>query len=386
MEPTELLAIIGRGEDSAHQFKATASNETSLAQEFCAFSNSGGGMLLIGVSDDGKVVGLAHDDVARLANLVFNAASQQLRPPINPRSENVRIKEGLVVVVHVPDGLSKPYMDKDGAIWVKSGADKRKATSREELQRIFQKAGLVHADEVAVTGMTAVDVDLPYFSSFYERTYGTTLDDQELPLPKLLENMNLMQQGQLNLSAALLFAKNPQVRLPLCVVKAIAYPGDVPDEHTYLDSREITGKLADIFHETLSFVLANLRHVQRGGSVNSIGEPEIPRVALEELIANALIHRDYFVPSSVRVFVYKNRVEIISPGHLPNNLTVENIRKGNSNIRNPILASFGSRLLPYRGLGNGVLRALRLHPGIDFTDARSGNQFKVVVHRPEQGN
>jgi ATP-dependent DNA helicase RecG len=80
--------------------------------------------------------------------------------------------------------------------------------------------------------------------------------------------------------------------------------------------------------------------------------------------------------------VFDNRTEIVSPGHLPNNLTVEKIRHGNSIIRNPILVSYASKgILPYRGLGSGIKRALEAWPGIDFADERDGCLFTVTVHR-----
>ncbi len=129
METAELLEIIGRDEDSKHQFKANVTNETSLAQEMVAFSNSGGGSIFIGVSNDVTFTGLGREDIGRLNQLVSNAASQQVRPPINPETENIATPEGLVMRVVVPDGISKPYMDKNGVIWVKSGSDKRKALS-----------------------------------------------------------------------------------------------------------------------------------------------------------------------------------------------------------------------------------------------------------------
>lgn len=128
-------------------------------------------------------------------------------------------------------------------------------------------------------------------------------------------------------------------------------------------------------------MVSNTRAHQGRQSINSTGESEVPRIVWEELLANALIHRDYFVSAPVRMLVFSNRVEIISPGHLPNNLTIENIKAGNSNIRNPILASFASKLLPYRGLGSGLLRSLRAYPDIDFVDDREGNMFKVIVAR-----
>ncbi|MBF4360582.1 ATP-binding protein, partial [Vibrio anguillarum] len=92
-----------------------------------------------------------------------------------------------------------------------------------------------------------------------------------------------------------------------------------------IDSQDINGKLSDVFQKVLGFVLANIRHVQNEQGFNSVGEPEIPRIVLEELIANALIHRDYFVSAPIKVLVFADRIEIVSPGHLPNNLTIENI-------------------------------------------------------------
>nr|VFK33330.1 MAG: ATP-dependent DNA helicase RecG [Candidatus Kentron sp. MB]VFK35931.1 MAG: ATP-dependent DNA helicase RecG [Candidatus Kentron sp. MB]VFK77562.1 MAG: ATP-dependent DNA helicase RecG [Candidatus Kentron sp. MB] len=184
-----------------------------------------------------------------------------------------------------------------------------------------------------------------------------------------------------------MFAKNPSLRLPAFIVKAIAFPGAKFHETDYLDSRDITGKIADIFAQSLGFVLGNIRHVQGDQGVNASGRPELPRIALEEIIANALIHRDYFIYAPVKVFVFSDRVEIISPGHLPNNLTVENIKRGNSNIRNP-QASHATKILHYRasasGIGNsgsGIIRALRAHPDIDLEDDRAGNRFTVTIWR-----
>ncbi len=138
--------------------------------------------------------------------------------------------------------------------------------------------------------------------------------------------------------------------------------------------------------QTISFLLANTRNVQGEQPVNSLGLPEIPRIVFEELIANALVHRDYFISAPVRVFIFSDRVEIISPGHLPNNLTVANIKAGNSNTRNPVLASFAYQILPYRGFGSGILRALDKYPAIDFIDDRDGNLFTCIIRRQKPEN
>lgn len=382
METTELIDLLSRGEDSRQQFKADMTNADALAAEIVAFCNTAGGRIFIGVNDDSSVRGLSGADVARLNQLVANAASQVVRPAVNPLTENVPHPNGTVMVVSIPEGVNKPYMDKNGTIWVKNGSDKRRATSREELQRLFQQAGLVHADETPVAGLSAGDVDMPYFEGFFEQQFGEPLAQHNQPLPQLLSNMNLMNQGQLNVAGSLLFARAPQYALPAFIVKAVAFVGTQIEDERYIDSRDITGKLADVFQQTLGFIIANTRAAQGEQGFNSPGLPEIPRIVWEELVANALIHRDYFVSAPVRVLVFADRVEIISPGHLPNNLTIENIKAGNSNMRNPILASFAAKLLPYRGLGSGLLRVIRAWPQIELIDDRAGNLFKAIVMRP----
>ena len=152
MTETELLQVLARGEDSRHQFKRDETNADSVAAELAAFANSGGGELFLGVADDGSVIGLDGAAVRRLNQLLSNAASQHLRPPVHPLTENVQTAQGLVMVVSVADGISKPYVDHQGRIWVKQGADKRHVTAREEMQRMFQRSGLVYADGVPVAG------------------------------------------------------------------------------------------------------------------------------------------------------------------------------------------------------------------------------------------
>mgnify|MGYP001044081391 CR=1 FL=1 len=381
METAELLAIIANGENSKHQFKTNVTNSESLAQEIVAFSNSHGGIILIGVTEDGRIAGLTAEDIGRLNQIISNAATEYVHPPMSPMTQNLTLPDGMVMIVSVPLGVSKPYIDTNGYIWVKNGSDKRRVTAREELQRMFQEAALIHADEIPVGNSSVADIDQEFFDAFFEKEFSERVEQQNIPRAQLLENMNLAMNGTLNMSGTLLFAARPQVRLPVFIVKAVAFPGvNIEDEH-YIDSQDISGKLSDVFQKALSFVLANIRHVQNQQGFNSVGEPEIPRIVFEELIANALIHRDYFVSAPIKVLVFTDRIEIVSPGHLPNNLTIENIKMGNSNIRNPILASFAPKLLPYKGLGSGIKRALKAYPDIEFVDDRDGNCFKAIIKR-----
>lgn len=381
METAELLETVARGEDSRHQFKTDATNAIALASEIAAFANASGGQIFIGVGDDGTIQALDVASVGRINQLIANAASNGIRPAINPVTENVAVGGGVVIVVTIPEGISKPHTDNSGAIWVKSGSDKRRVTAREEMQRMFQSSLLIHGDDVPVAGTSVADIDLEFFRRFFRSRYEQELEEQNLSLAQVLANMRLLADERLTVTGILLFARNPAALLPAFHIKAVSYPGNDIHETKYLESADFTGRIDEQFEGALGLVLRQLRREQAGQDVNSLGETEVPRIALEELLANALIHRDYFVSAPIRVFVFDDRIEIISPGHLPNNLTVANIRSGTSNMRNPILSSLATHVLPYRGLGTGILRALRAHPAIDFEDDRKRNEFRVTIRR-----
>lgn len=376
-----MLSIIENGEDSSHQFKSDITNADSLGAEMVAFSNSGGGIILIGVSDGSKLFGLGEGDVRRLNQMISNAATQNVRPPISPSTKNFSLEGGKIIAVTIPSGMSKPYLDTHGQVWVKSGSDKRRVTAREELQRMYQESGLVYGDEVPVSGTSVSDIDRGCFEMFCERHIQLSVDIQEMPLDKLLENMNLAKDNQLNVAGTLLFATKPQFYLPLFIVKAVSFPAKSITDTNYIDSQDIDGKMSEIFRRSMTFMLSNIHHVQNEQSVNSLGEPEIPKIVFEELIVNALIHRDYFVRDSIKILMFSDRIEIVSPGHLPNDLTVEKIKQGNANVRNAKLHAFAPSVLPYRGLGSGIQRALSAYGDIEFIDDPNGNAFKAVIWR-----
>lgn len=389
MEATDLMELIGRGEDSHTQFKQNISNAESLAGDLVAFSNSNGGQILIGVDDDGRVVGLSAEDVRRINQLISNTATDRVRPSINPTTQNIKVGNLLVMVVIVKEGISKPYADNNGVFWIKSGADKRRVTSREEVQRMLQSADLIHADELVIKETTTNDVDLVHFNTFFEKVYGESLDrvlDRDhLSLGQLLGNLGLSKDSMLNLAGLLIFGRNPQRYRPAYVVKAVSFIGNDPAGDKYRDSQDIEGCLRDMHKGTMSFLTRNLRRIQGKKGFNSEGDLEVPIVALEELVVNMLLHRDYFISAPLRVMMFDNRIELISPGALPNNLTIANIRNGVSVIRNPLLASFATKgdELPYRGLGTGVRRALSVVPNLTLSSDHDRNLFIAQIPRTE---
>ncbi len=185
-----LDAPIAAGEDSRRQFKRDIAHVDKLAAELVAFANS---------------------------------ASQHVKPPINPLTTNVDTGQG--------------------RIWVKSGADKRQVTAREEMQRMFQESGLIHADELPAGHSRIDDLDQAEFSRYFERRYGKPVSSVGIPFEQLLQNLNLARSGTPNLTGLLLFGKSPSNQLPAFIVKAVAFPGTVLHDTQYLDSEDIDGTL-----------------------------------------------------------------------------------------------------------------------------------------------
>ena len=200
-------------------------------------------------------------------------------------------------------------------------------------------------------------------------------------------NLGLARGETPNLAGLLTFGRRPQRFRPDLVVKAVAFVGNSDTGNRYRDSQDLEGCLNELYRGTMSFVLRNLRRVQGDRGINTEGELEIPPSALEEMLVNMLLHRDYFISAPWRVMIFDNRVEIISPGTLPNSLTVENIRGGVSVIRNPLIASFATKAdeLPYRGLGTGIRRALELVPSLELKSDKDRNLFIATIPRTQQG-
>jgi ATP-dependent DNA helicase RecG len=382
MTATALLSLIAGGESSFVQFKENVTNVTSIAQEMVAFANRKGGQLLIGVNDKtGAVTGLSFQDIQRINNLLSTAASDHVKSPLVIETETVDVNGQKVIVVTIPEGSDKPHTDKDGLIFIKNGSDKRKVTSKSELMRLLQSSGNLYAEEMPVTGAVITKaLDKDRFSEFYQKRYQTLPEWPELD--QLLQNMRLAKDGVLNVAGVLLFGLDVRHLLPGFHIAAVWFKGNELGGTEYRRSDNLTGTLRSQYQQAYEFVYSKLEKPQNGKDFNSLGDPEIPPVVLRELLVNALIHRDYFIQDTIKLFVFDNRIEIKSPGKLPNNLTEQEIRKGIRKRRNNILDAFAPDLLEYRAIGSGIVRALQAYPHIDFINDVEAEQFIAIIHRP----
>ena len=383
MKTLELIERINNGEDSFTQFKREAISAKDLAKEFVAFLNAAGGVIVFGVEDNGRIQGLSTAQIEELLQLIGNTANENVKPPFYPLVENRSINERKLVIAYVPKGSVKPYSTSGGEYLTKSGADKKKL-SQEELRRLFAESKRLYADEESVYGTDITDLDTALFYKFLEKDNVAVFDAVKLgnlALAQVLENLDLLNNKQLTLAGNLIFGIRPQKFNKSFYIDCCYFDGNDVAVDRFISKRVVDGNLLTMFNNSLDFFKSNLKNLQTSENFNSYATLEIDERILIELIVNALVHRDYYIQSSIKLFIFQNRVEIISPGKLTNSLTVEKIKSGISIHRNPILNSICKTILPYSGYGSGIRRALLINEDISFYNDTDKEQFICTIPR-----
>lgn len=389
MNALELLDIISTGETSRVQFKETLPNSESMSREMVAMANSIGGMILLGVKDKvGTVTGLTQEQIEYADRKVAEFADN-LKPPIYLSTEVVKIDEDggskNVLIIHINEGINKPYKTAQGEIYLKQGSNKRLLTDNAEIMRLFQHSGNLLADEMEVHGTSIDDIDEKRFADYFKKEFEKSYEERGLTFEQALRAKRVLRNNQLTLAGLLFFGKDPQAVKPAFTIKAVSYFGnDIAGNQYRSKPKDLTGTIPELFEKGMDFLKSNLDYLQSGESFNAQGRLEISNIALEEVLQNALVHRDYFKNSPIRLLIFDNRIEIVSPGKLPNSLTVEDIKYGNPVIRNNQLVSFSTHTLPFSGLGSGIKRSIEEEPNIELINDVEGEQFIVKIPRPEK--
>ncbi|WP_294627018.1 RNA-binding domain-containing protein [uncultured Bacteroides sp.] len=419
MTEQELLQMRDLAEAGQVQFKERANDRYDIGCEMVAFSNTRGGKLIIGINDkSGTINALSYKELQETTNLLTSIASENVIPNILIDVDNVPTAGGAVVVATIPEGKNKPYHDNKGIIWVKNGADKRKVFDNSELAEMMSECGNFDPDEAGIPDATIEDLDtdtikLYLMNRFVPVFKGKNIDELNMKeyslnemadfiikgttIEKLLRNLRFIKtDGKLTIAAMLLFGKYTQRWLPVITAKCICFMGNSIGGTQFRDKMhdmEIEGNLLHQFRTIMSFFTRNLRKVQVKKEFNSIGELEIPYESLTEYVVNALVHRSLNIKAPIRIFIFDNRVEIHSPGALPNGLTIEDIKNGTSMPRNMFLFTNANYLLPYTGAGSGVRRALEYDPNAIFFNGiedkeitHVANEFVITIPRNKNQN
>ena len=381
MTQEELKDIARCGETTTIQFKEQFTGQKEIAKEMVAFANTLGGRIFFGVKDKtGELIGLSYDEIQTISR-----DNEQVRPTIYINTDVIRADGKHFLVCTVAQGKNKPYKNLNGEIWVKQGADKRRITENAEILALFQDSGSYQADAAGVAETSFNDLDRYALNDYLKKVYALDLDILADKAEQLLKNIHVLNHNGIpTLAGYLFFGKHPEYYCPTFMVKAVSFFGNELAGTQYRDTKEIIGNMPQIYEKSMSFLKSNLHNLQeKGASFNTLGKLEIAEEVLEEVLQNALVHRDLLRSAPIRIFIFDNRVEIISPGALAGGLTEEDIRNGKTYQRNPYMATFATNALHYRGIGSGIVRILAEYPEIEIVNDVSGKEFKVIVWRKE---
>lgn len=385
----ELLRRIRDGENDHTELKQLPAdgvlNSSAIAKALAALANSGGGELIVGVRDNGEILGVGDREAAdKVQRQIRQIADSAVRPPVPRRLSVLDVNGKLVIVATVPGfDTSRPFQA-NGKYYVRSGADSREANP-DELVRLVVSAGRESWDESELSGTSAKDIDPSALADFFARGYP---DLEERHWPSYLKALHaISEDGSLTPTGLLTFGHNPQAHITDAYVTAIRFAGREASTD-FVDRRTLGGTVVRQMEEATAFIE---RHVPRPSVVEGTVRKEraVPPVVWREALANALAHRDYRVASQTMVLVFDDRVEIQNPGELLNRLTIDSIRLvGVTQRRNPNLAAALARYGGRENAGIGVpdmFRRLR-EAGLPEPDILlPGGRFHLVV-RFESGS
>ena len=403
MTKHELLELIHNGENSGVEFKRDTIENRQLAKGLVSFANLSGGRLLLGVDNDGAIAGLTRQD---LEEWVMKACRDKIRPEIIPFFEVLRdVEPGKdVAIVQVERGWSVHHVwhDSHRTYYLRVGSTTREA-SQEELERLFQQRGSFRLEIRAVSGSSLDDMDLRRLQDYFSRIRG-----QECPpsadrraWEALLVNTELMIQeaGRAipTVAGLLLFGLTPNKFLPQAGIDAVAYPGTEKD-YAARERASLRGPITPllsagglvengIVEQAIAFVRRNTSVSAK--LVDGARREErfaYPDEAIREAVVNAVAHRDYLLSATdIELSVYADRIEIISPGRLPNGITPERMKAGCRAARNQlikdVMRDFG--YLEHMGMGvpRKIVKGMLEHNGTEPDLIEDGERFIVRLYQ-----
>ena len=328
MDNTVLSQILARGESDHVAFKSGVGKEFHVEEAACAFLNAQGGTIVVGVKDDSRLVGVAAaEDKAQELQRGLRAAISP-RAPLSVTVESMETKK--LIVIDVPQGLAKPYVC-NGKIMVRRGTDVVPARGSEISSLIGQRARTESRwERLPALGVEEHDFDATMIRQVAEtikERRGYPIDPGKTPT-KVLERLGLVQSGLFTNAVLVLFGKYPAEWYPQTRARAARFRGGERTE--FIDNKVFEGNLFSLVEMLVSFVQSHIP------LVSSLATDELrrrdrlayPLPAVREAIVNALVHRDYSAfDGGMSVAVYDDRVEFWNTGRLPEDMTVEDLRR-----------------------------------------------------------
>jgi len=376
----QIRNLIQLGEGYQAEFKVSVpANVRKLSEEICAFANSAGGTLLIGVDDSNHIKGAKIDNTKRSA---IQDSLGEITPRLNCQLEVIQIDGKEIGLIEVQSGRQKPYV-LSGAIYVRIGANTQKLTTAEEMRDFFQQADRIYFDEQACKDF---DIQKDLDSSSLATFKAIANIPQGIDNQQIFSNLKLFAESStFKNGAVLFFGKEPEQFFEKAITRCVAFDGT--NKVYIVDDKHFGGSLYSQYKQAL-FWLKNKINVgykiegQGGGPRKEIWE--IPEDVFKEALINALSHRDYYDKGgTIIVEVFNDRVEITNPGGLVSAIS-ENEFGRKSHSRNPLVFGLFYRMGLVEQIGSGISRMkdLMRQAGLPEPEYNTKGLFTLIVRKP----
>lgn len=377
----DIKEIVKNGENKTIEFKEVIPNSKKISQTAVAFANGAGGKILIGITDDRKIVGIDEkQDIFKIIDDLNTIIYDSCYPNINTDIYTENKDNKTILVIEVFPGNLKPYyiksMGKENGVYIRIGASNRKASYENILELERQRRNITFDEEI--------DWDLEY--------EGLNLDFLK---KKFKENgKDFSEEKLLNLGLIKKDGNDLKVTRGLGIILGLY-------ENTNINCARFKGKTMDIFLDKKEFIgdifskIENIQmflsnHLNISSKFENFQRKdilEIPMLALREGIINAIVHRDYSNQGrDIKIGIYDDVVEIVSPGGLPSTLTIEQIYSGRSEIRNRVLARIFKELNFIEKWGSGINRMINLCKEVNLKVPEikeTGDSIVLTFYRTE---
>lgn len=363
MERAKLEEIIRNGENSGVEFKAQFDKPEDLAKEVVAFLNLKGGMLLLGVSDDGKIIGL---ETEGLEERIMNICRDLVNPSVIPFYEEILFDGKTIVILTISQGIDKPYCvfkNNRRTYYIRVGTTVREA-SREELRRLYQASKQIEYDVLPVVNSTIDDLIIERIEEYFSerRLFDISKLKTEDKLNKLVNSGILCEIERkivCSVGGILLFGKEPEKFLSQSGIVFAHFAGsDITSE--LRDRKNLSKTIPENIQDLLQLIKINVPIQSKVKELKREEEIIYPPKVVREAVVNACVHRDYTIlGGKIMVFLFDDKLVIKSPGRLPNGVTIEKMKVGVAIHRNPTLVKFMDDYNYMDKLGGGVPMIIR---------------------------
>ena len=350
---SDLIQKIHLGEDSTIEFKRELPRRDALADEIAAFANARGGVILIGVDDYGDVVGLHQQNLNQAEKTVVEICRHSIEPHVPTFAERLQLDGKDLLKVDVPRSL---FVHKSPGGYLARQGSSKQAMPKEYLARLLQsrsRVGIIPPDRRSVPNSTRNTLR----QDLYQRFIPQEASRHEVEDLLLTRELLVSEGSELRASVAglLMCHDRPDDYLYNSFIQAVFYRGKVKDANYQIDAKDFRGPLDRQVMDAYKFV-ERYNQVSARKDIGRTEQPQYSMRAVFEALVNAVVHRDYSrTASKIRLFMFADRLELISPGALANTLTVERLRYGQA-TRNELLARLLSEITVEDNVGRQVAR------------------------------